>query len=272
MRGRRYRAGIGVLAVLAAVSGCASLSERRDEVTGEVTRFEQAPAARHRVRRFLRDNGLGLFFLTTFLLALVGQAVAGHAQFNSQLLSDGMAPVSFGSYVSSSDFAVDVTENWQSEYMQFFLYILATVWLVQRGSPESKELDEAGTESDRDQKTGEYAREDSPRWAEYKDWRGILFSRSLGLVMGTVFLLSWLTQSVTGVASYNEERLRRLEAPTMWADYLSSADFWSRTLQNWQSELLAVASMAIFAIYLRQRGSPESKPVGASHSDTGVEG
>ena len=99
-----------------------------------------------------------------------------------------------------------------------------------------------------------------------------MYSRSLGLVMGTIFLLSWLAQSVPGVAAYNEQQLRQLQAPVSWTDYLSSADFWSRTLQNWQSELLAVASMAILAIYLRQRGSPESKPVGASHHATGVEG
>lgn len=206
------------------------------------------------------------------MLALAGQAVAGYAAFNNQLVADGLAPVGFGAYVTSSDFAVDVTENWQSEYLQFFLYIFATVWLLQRGSPESKELDKAGTESDKDQMVGEHATADSPRWAAYKDWRGVVFSRSLGLVMGGIFLLSWLTQSVTGVAAYNEEQLRRFQAPTTWAHYLSSADFWDRSLQNWQSELLAVASMAIFAIYLRQRGSPESKPVGASHSATGVEG
>ncbi|MGV9881102.1 DUF6766 family protein [Streptomyces sp. NPDC003006] len=232
---------------------------------------ETAPA-QHRVRRSVRHNGLGLFFMTTFLLALVGQAVAGHADFSNQLVSDGMAPVGLGAYVTSSDFAVDVTENWQSEYLQFFLYIFATVWLVQRGSPESKELDKDGTESDKEQRVGAHATENSPRWAAYKDWRGVVFSHSLGLVMGAVFLLSWLAQSVTGVAAYNEEQLRRLEAPTTWSHYLSSADFWSRTLQNWQSELLAVASMVILAVYLRQRGSPESKPVGASHSDTGVEG
>ncbi|MEU7282880.1 DUF6766 family protein [Streptomyces sp. NPDC045431] len=220
----------------------------------------------------MRDNSLGLFFLATFLLALTGQTVAGYAEFDNQLVSDGVAPIGFAAYLASSDFAVDVTENWQSEYLQFFLYIFATVWLLQRGSPESKELDKAGTESDEDQMVGEHARKDSPRWAAATDWRGFVFSRSLGLVMGAIFLLSWLTQSVTGVAAYNEQQLRRLQAPSTWTEYLSSADFWSRTLQNWQSELLAVASMAIFAIYLRQRGSPESKPVGAPHSATGVEG
>ncbi|MEV1082405.1 DUF6766 family protein [Streptomyces sp. NPDC050211] len=229
-------------------------------------------AAPHRARRFLRHNSLGLFFMGTFLLALAGQAVVGHAAFNNQLRTDGMAPISFGAYVTTSDFAVDVTENWQSEYLQFFLYIFATVWLVQRGSPESKELDRAGTESDEGQMTGEHATDESPRWAAATDWRGVIFSRSLGLVMATIFLLSWLAQSVTGVAAYNEQQLRQLQAPMSWAEYLSSADFWDRTLQNWQSELLAVGSMAVLTIYLRQRGSPESKPVGASHSATGVEG
>ncbi|MEU4733040.1 DUF6766 family protein [Streptomyces sp. NPDC023588] len=233
---------------------------------------KQTTAPGHRAGRFLHHNGLGLFFLIGFLLALAGQAVAGHADFNNQLVSDGMAPISFGAYLTSSDFAVDVTENWQSEYLQFFLFIFATVWLVQRGSPESKELHKAGTESDKEQMVGAHAKEDSPRWAAATDWRGFLYSRSLGLVMGVVFLLSWLAQSVAGVAAYNEQQLRGLQAPISWAQYISSADFWSRTLQNWQSELLAVASMAILAIFLRQRGSPESKPVGAPHSATGVEG
>ncbi|WP_081237269.1 DUF6766 family protein [Streptomyces viridosporus] len=228
--------------------------------------------ARHRVRRFLRHNSLGLFFMTTFLLALSGQAVAGHAEFNNQLVADGMAPIGFGAYLTTSDFGVDVTENWQSEYLQFFLYIFATVYLLQRGSPESKGLGRAGTESDEDQMVGEHAADDSPRWAAARDWRTAVYSRSLGLVMGTIFLLSWLAQSVTGVAAYDEQQLRQLQAPVSWAEYLFSADFWRRTLQNWQSELLAVASMAVLAIYLRQRGSPESKPVGASHSATGVEG
>ncbi|GAA4081768.1 DUF6766 family protein [Streptomyces shaanxiensis] len=221
---------------------------------------------------FLRDNGLGLFFLGTFLLALVGQAVAGHADFNNQLAADQLQQVEFGEYLTTSDFAVDVSENWQSEYLQFFLYVGVTVWLVQRGSPESKELHKGGTESDEEQLVGEYAKESSPKWARAGGWRQAVYSHSLLLVMGTIFLLSWLVQSITGVAAYNEEQLRQLQAPLSWGDYLGAADFWNRTLQNWQSELLAVASMAVLSIYLRQRGSPESKPVGAAHGATGVEG
>jgi hypothetical protein len=136
------------------------------------------------------------------------------------------------------------------------------VWLVQKGSPESKKLDEVGRESDEDQHVGRYAQENSPAWAKANGWRRTVFSNSLGLVMGAVFVLAWLTRSIAGVAAYNEQQLSELQDPVSWAQYLTEADFWNRTLQNWQSELLAVASMAILSIYLRQRGSPESKPVG----------
>jgi hypothetical protein len=228
--------------------------------------------SRRRMRRFVRDNGISVGFGIAFLLALAGQAIAGYADFNNQLVADGLAQIGFLDYLASSDFAVDVTENWQSEYLQFFLYIFATVWLLQRGSPESKEMHKAGPESDEDQRMGEHAGQDSPRWAGVGGWRQAVFSRSLGLVMAGLFLLSWLAQSIAGVAAYNEQQLRQLQAPIDWDQYIASADFWSRTLQNWQSELLAVASMAILSVYLRQRGSPESKPVGTPHTSTGVEG
>ncbi|TQK42661.1 hypothetical protein FBY35_4089 [Streptomyces sp. SLBN-118] len=224
------------------------------------------------MRNFVRNNGLTLGFGAAFLLVLAAQAIAGRAEFNQQLAVEGLQQIGFGSYLMSSDFAVDVTENWQSEYLQFFLYIFGTVWLLQRGSPESKELHKAGPQSDKEQRVGEHAGPDSPSWARARDWRQAVFSRSLGLVMATLFVLSWLAQSIAGVAAYDEQRLRRLQAPVGWGEYLISADFWSRSLQNWQSELLAVASMAILSVYLRQRGSPESKPVGAAHTSTGIEG
>ncbi|MFE5613683.1 DUF6766 family protein [Streptomyces sp. NPDC056463] len=221
---------------------------------------------------FWRDNSLTLAFGCAFLLVLAGQALAGHAGFNEDLAVAGMQQLTLGEYLMSSDFAVDVTENWQSEFLQFFLYVFGTVWLLQRGSPESKELHKAGPESDREQRAGDHARPGSPRWAGTKDWRQNLYSRSLGTVMALLFLLSWLAQSIAGTAAYNEQQLRDLLPPVSWAAYLASADFWNRSLQNWQSELLAVAAMAILSVYLRQRGSPESKPVGAPHTSTGVEG
>jgi Domain of unknown function (DUF6766) len=222
--------------------------------------------------RRLRENSLTLFFGTIFLAALAGQAIAGVALMNQEQVSAGLDPITIGEYVTTSQFAVDVTENWQSEFLQFLLYIGATVYLLQRGSPESKKLDEAGRESDEDQKVAEYSTDDSPAWARVRGWRLSLYSRSLGLVMGTIFLLSWLTQSVTGSVAYSEEQMRDLADPVSWPQYLLLPDFWSRTLQNWQSEFLAVASMVVLSIYLRERGSPESKPVGSPHDATGVEG
>src|SRR5436190_20404371 len=141
------------------------------------------------MKAFVRDNALGLTFGAAFLLTLVGQSVAGLADFNNQQLADGTDPVGYLDYVTSSSFAVDVVENWQSEYLQFFLYIFGTVWLVQRGSPESKELDQVGPESDEDQRIGPHAQDDSPAWARAGGWRTLLFSRSLGVVMGVIFLL-----------------------------------------------------------------------------------
>jgi hypothetical protein len=222
--------------------------------------------------RRLKENSLGLVFGLLFLLALAGQAVAGLADYNQQQVTAGLEPISMVRYLTSASFGVDVAENWQSEYLQFFLYIFLTVWLVQRGSPESKKPDEIGLESDQKQKVGPYADDDSPKWAHARGVRLWLFSNSLGLTMGVIFLLSWLAQSIAGVAAYDEEQLRDLQDPVTWSQYLTEPDFWNRTLQNWQSELLAVASMALLSIYLRQRGSPQSKPVGTPHTATGIEG
>jgi hypothetical protein len=223
------------------------------------------------VRRFLRENSLGLVFFGLFLIVLALQSVAGHADYNQQQLTEGLEPISMGRYLASASFGVDVAENWQSEYLQFFLYIYLTVWLLQKGSPESKELDKAGRETDQEQKIGPYSTSHSPKWARVRGVRLFLFSNSLGLVMGTIFVLSWLAQSIAGQAAFNEEQLGNLQNPVGWGKYLTEPDFWNRTLQNWQSELLAVASMAILSIYLRQRGSSQSKPVGSAHTTTGEE-
>jgi hypothetical protein len=221
---------------------------------------------------FLRANALTLAFGGLFVVTLVGQAISGTADFNAQQVVNGLEPVSLLDYVTSSSFGVDVMENWQSEYLQFFLYIFATVWLVQRGSSESKEPGDEGRETDEEQKVGRHADDDSPAWARAGGWRTALFSRSLGTLMGALFLLTWAASSVAGWAAFNSEQLAERQDPVGWLGYLGEADFWNRSFQNWQSEMLAVGSMAVFSIYLRQRGSPESKLVGAGHHDTGQTG
>ena len=223
-------------------------------------------------RSFLRDNGRSLFFLAIFLAAIIGQAFAGYANENERLAQHGRSSISFWDFIGSSRFLVDVAENWQSEFLQFSLFIFATVWLVQRGSSESKKVGDEGLESDREQLVGRHARADSPAWARVGGWRTAVYSNSLLIVMVGVFALSWLAQSLGGLVVANEELAEHGMPAQSWAEYLVSPDFWNRTLQNWQSEFLAVGAMTAFAILLRQRGSAESKPVGAPHEETETSG
>ena len=222
--------------------------------------------------RFVKEQSLSLFFLVIFLGALVGQAIAGHELFNQDQLEHGERAASFWSYVFSSHFGNAVMENWQSEYLQFMLFMLATVWLVQRGSPESKQVGEEGLETDQKQKVGGYAAEDSPAWARPRGIRTAIYSNSLLIVMAIVFFGSWFAQSVTGWTDFNADQQTHHEAGVSWLSYVGSASFWEATLENWQSEFLAIGSFAALTIFLRQRGSPESKPVGEPHDATGVEG
>ena len=224
------------------------------------------------MRRFVRDNSLSLFFLALFLLALVGQSIAGYQLYNEEQREHGEATVGYLRYLVTSDFGADTLENWQSEWLQFWLFALATVWLVQKGSNESKQPGTEGLESDQQQKVKGYAPANAPRWAKARDWRLSVYSSSFTIVMGLIFLATWLGQSFASWTVYNDEQTAHDEQTVSWGTYVTSSDFWVRSLQNWQSEFLAVGTIAVLTIYLRQRGSPESKPVGAPHAETGTSG
>jgi len=231
------------------------------------------------VRIVLRRNALGLIFLAIFALSLVGQSIAGHADYNndaidhSRLTGEPADKISYLRYLVSSDFGQAVMENWQSEWLQFVVFLMVTVWLTQRGSAESKVPGEEGLESEEEQKLGEHAGPDSPRAARRGPgalrW---LYENSLLLVMGAFFAGSWFAQSVTGWSAYNSEQLSHEGDRLSWLQYVGSSDFWQTTLQNWQSEFLAVGAMVVLSIYLRQRGSPQAKPVGDPHTTTATEG
>jgi len=224
------------------------------------------------MRRFLFENGLSLFFGVLFLVTLLGQSFAGQHTYNAEQLEHGSEPVSWLEYVFSPDFGGKVLENWQSEFLQFTLFIFATVWLVQKGSNESKQLDSVGLESKQRQELEGFAPDDAPRWAKARDVRRVVYENSLLIAMTALFLLMWLGQSLNNWREFNAEQREHDEATVSWSTYLVDPDFWDKTLQNWQSEFLAVGTMAVFTIYLRQRGSPESKPVGAPHRETGSSG
>jgi hypothetical protein len=154
----------------------------------------------------------------------------------------------FWDYVTSSSFGSHLLENWQSEFLQFFVFIGITVWFVQQGSSEGKPPGDEGTEGD------------MPRGL-----RGKARGNGLLLVMLACFIATWGSQSVASWREFNEDQLMHNSSGVSWSSYVHSADFWERTLQNWQSEFLAVAAMSIFTVYLRQVGSPESKRIDTPH-------
>jgi len=224
------------------------------------------------MRRALRDNGLTIAFLVIFVAALAGQALAGWKEYNDEAAAHGDSPIDLTTFLTTSEFGQAVMENWQSEFLQFALYIVATIWLFQRGSSESMQSpDEIGLRSDEDEMVGRYARPDSPRLARGDGIGRTLYSYSLTLLMFALFLGSWGAHSLTGWRQYNDEQRDHREPTVSWTGFVQTPTFWNQTLQNWQSEFLAVGSMAIFSVYLRQRGSPESKEVGAAHDTSGGE-
>jgi len=218
--------------------------------------------------KFVRENSLSLFFFVLFAVTLVAQSLVGEHAFNADQLQHGDKAVSWSTYITSPEFGGAVMENWQSEFLQFSLFIAATIWLVQKGSAESKKLEDAGLQSNQEQQIGRDAPENAPRWAKLDDWRTRLYENSMLIVMTTIFFGTWSAESVNNWRSWNAEALAHGGKTISWGSYLLNPDFWERTLQNWQSEFLAVGTMVVFTIYLRQRGSPESKPVGAPHDET----
>jgi hypothetical protein len=201
--------------------------------------------------KWIRSNGLSIFFLVILLLALVGQACAGVKVFNADQAAHGDAAITTWTYVKGPVFWGHVMENWQSEFLQFSLFIGGTIFLVQRGSSESKDTE--GPDSD--------GRSDHGR-----HW---IYANSLLLVMTLIFFLTWGAQSMGNWREFNQEQLAHHSPTISWTSYVHNADFWERSLQNWQSEFLAVGSMVAFSIYLRQQGSPESKVVEAAHHEHG---
>jgi hypothetical protein len=224
------------------------------------------------VRRFFSLNSLSVVFGLIFLATLVAQAISGHSLYNDDAMAHHQSTITLGRYLTSSSFGQAVMENWQSEYLQFSLYIFGTVFLIQRGSPESKEPGQAGLESDEDQLVGEHAKPSSPRWARVSGTRRFIYSNSLILLMTAIFLGTWFADAACGWSAYDSDQITHKQPEVSFFGYLGTSDFWQSTLQNWQSEFLAIGSMAIFSVYLRQRGSPESKPVGAPHDQTASTG
>jgi hypothetical protein len=219
------------------------------------------------MKRFLRKNGLSLVVVGLFFLFLVGQAATGYYDYNSEQQIHRRPWVNFADYLYSPHFLEAVFENWESEFLQMAAYVVLTVFLFQKGSAESKDPDK----KERAAKGARRYREDpkAPAPVRAGGWKLKLYEHSLSLALFGLFLLSWLGHAMAGVAHYNEEQREHGEATISLAGYISSARFWFESFQNWQSEFLAVAAIVILSIWLREKGSPESKPVPAPHTKTG---
>ena len=205
--------------------------------------------------------------LGLFLTTLVGQSVSGWYSFNSEQTEHGQPALAYLHYLTTGHFLESVFENWESEFFQMGLYVLLTVWLRQKGSAESKEL-EGNAEVDQDPRD----KRNDPR-APWPVRRGglvlRLYENSLVLAFAGLFLACFVLHGVTGLAAYNQEQIEHGQETLTLFGYMTNAQFWFESLQNWQSEFLAVAAIVVLTIFLRQRGSPQSKPVAAPHSETG---
>ncbi|WP_026631375.1 DUF6766 family protein [Dyadobacter alkalitolerans] len=213
---------------------------------------------------FLYRNGLGLLFVALFIITLCAQAVTGWHEHNSELEQEQAAAISFLSYLQTGHFISATFENFESEFLQMALYVILTVGLRQQGSAESKSLDEP-EEVDREPKPGP----DAPWPVRRGGFILKLYENSLSLVFGILFIISWGLHLYGSWVDHNEQQVLLGQAKDSIGDYLLQATFWFETFQNWQSEFLSIASIVILTIFLRQKGSPESKPVDAPNSETG---
>lgn len=216
------------------------------------------------VKSWLFRNGLSVFFISIFIITLLAQAFTGWKTHNEELDELGAQGLSLGNYLASGHFISATFENFESEFLQMALYVLLTISLRQIGSAESKKIDEH-EEVDREPVPSPEA-----PWPVRKGGLILkLYSHSLSIAFGILFFVSWGLHFYGSWTDHNNEQILKGKAAVSVFTYLSEANFWFETFQNWQSEFLSVASIVILTIFLRQKGSPESKPVDAPNLETG---
>lgn len=213
---------------------------------------------------FFHENSLSIVFITLFIVTLIAQSVTGWHEHNGEREQDGARAIGFLAYLQSGHFISATFENFESEFLQMAMYVVLTVGLRQKGSAESKSLDEP-EEVDREPQP----RPDAP-WPVRKGGLILkLYQHSLSIAFGIMFAVSWALHFYGSWIDQNEQKMLNGEPAVSAATYLTEANFWFETFQNWQSEFLSVASIVVLTIFLRQKGSPESKPVDAPNSETG---
>ena len=217
------------------------------------------------MKSFFRNNGLTIVFSALFVVTLFLQSIAGFKQYNNEMKEEGGQQVSYGKYFTTGHFIEATFENWESEFLQMALFVTLTIFLYQKGSSQSK---------DPDKKEG-VDKEPNPNKKE-APWPvkqgGLvlsLYKRSLSFVLFLLFFLSFLLHWYGSLKQFNQEQALK-GLPTQSAiEYLSNSKLWFESFENWQSEFLSVVSIVVLSIFLRQKNSPQSKPVDAPHHQTG---
>ena len=219
------------------------------------------------LRRFLFENGLALAATLFFLLSFAGQVLAGHRAHNEEQRDHRQPTVSIGEYLRSGAFVEATAENWESEFLQMGLFVLLTAYLYQRGSSESKSIEEPDAV---DQDPREARDDPDAPWPVRRGglWLA-LYKRSLGGALLILFAMSFAAHAVGGAMAYNDEQATHGGVTVSVAGYLATSQFWFESFQNWQSEFFSVAVLVVLSIWLRQQGSAQSKPVAAPAHDTG---
>jgi hypothetical protein len=219
------------------------------------------------MRRKLRENGLSIVLLGVFFAILVGQSIVGHLEHNDDQKEHGQPTISYVAYLGSTHFLEATMENWESEFLQMFVYVVLTIFMFQKGSSESKDPDEEEA-VDRDPAKSRH-KKNAPWPVRRGGFVLKLYENSLSLAFLLLFLLSFFLHAVGGKGVYNQDQIVHGGQQVSVLGYMETSRFWFESLQNWQSEFLAMGCMVVFSIWLRQKGSPESKPVDAPHNQTG---
>jgi hypothetical protein len=218
------------------------------------------------MKKFLRNNSLSLVFFIFFIVALVGQAITGLKEHNEEMQNEGGQMLNMGQYILSGHFLQSTFENWESEFLQMAMFLVFSMFLFQKGSSESKDPD----------KEEEVDREPNPRkkdapWPVKKGGLILgIYKHSLCYTFTLLFLLSFLLHWYGSLKDYNEEQLLQGKATETAMQYLGNSRLWFESFQNWQSEFLSVFALIVLSIFLREQGSPQSKPVDASYAETGA--
>lgn len=218
-----------------------------------------------RLLRFLYENSLLLLVALLVVSTLVGQAFTGWHEYNTDLEDLHLVPLTLSQYLGSGHFLEATFENWESEFLQMGLYVVLTIWLRQRGSSESKKLYE---KEEVDQEP-DPTKDDAPGPVKRGGWQLALYRRSLSIAFFLLFFASFWLHAKGGAEVYSIEQVQQGQPGVSALEYMATSRFWFESLQNWQSEFLSIVSLVGLSIFLRQHGSPESKPVDAAHSETG---